>query len=140
MGGMTEGVENAPDEKESGGDPSSRGLLFGCLGVIAVILLAVLVPLVLALAGVWDDDREWEPTSAQAAGICEDWVSEELKSPSTAEFSNERESSTGTDSWTITGLVDAQNSFGATIRAEWRCDVRWDTADEQWRGSATLIE
>lgn len=140
MGGMTEGVEKAADEEESEGDPTARRFLFGCLGVIAVILLVILVPLVLALAGVWDNDREWKPTSTQAAETCEGWVSEKLKSPSTAEFSSERESSTGTNSWTITGTVDAQNSFGAMIRAEWACDVRWDTASEQWLGSATLIE
>ncbi|GAB3166596.1 hypothetical protein GCM10027059_25780 [Myceligenerans halotolerans] len=143
---MTEDVGSAAEakgqggESEPGGVGTGKGCLFGCLGVIAVLLLVAFVPVLLAMSGVWDDDGDWEPTSSQAAEICEEWVSEKLKSPSTADFSEERESSTGTDSWTITGLVDAQNSFGAMIRAEWRCDVRWDVAGERWRGSATLIE
>lgn len=138
MGGMTEDLSGAVDSKGPEGDGSARGCLFGCLGLIAAFLLFVFVSCGISMSGAGDDD--WEPTSGEAAQICEDWVSEKLKAPSTAKFSGERQSSTGADSWTITGAVDAQNGFGAMIRSAWTCDVRWDASTDRWRGSAVLLE
>lgn len=49
-------------------------------------------------------------------------VKDQLKSPSTAEFCKYTEmtaTNLGGDRWKITGWVDAQNSFGATIRENW---------------------
>lgn len=49
-------------------------------------------------------------------------VKDSLKSPSTAEFCKYTEmtaTNLGGNKWEITGWVDAQNSFGATIRDNW---------------------
>lgn len=50
--------------------------------------------------------------------IAEKVVSEQLKSPSTAKFSKTSECTISVDgnTWTVSGWVDAQNSFGATLR------------------------
>lgn len=49
-------------------------------------------------------------------------VEDNLKSPSTAKFCSYSEmtaTNLGDNRWKVTGYVDAQNSFGATIREEW---------------------
>ena len=74
-----------------------------------------------------------------AQGACEDWVKDQLKAPSTADFGGEDISGPEEGPWTITGYVDAENGFGANIRADWTCDVRLDT-DDYYRGTATLLE
>lgn len=57
------------------------------------------------------------------AKVCaEKFVRDNLKSPSTASmcsFSEMNATNTGGNQWNITGYVDAQNSFGATIRSHW---------------------
>jgi len=63
-----------------------------------------------------DDDFWFAVTSAQ------NLVKKELKSPSTAKFSYDDEEYTvkknGHD-WKVSGYVDAQNSFGSSIRTYW---------------------
>jgi hypothetical protein len=51
--------------------------------------------------------------------IAENEVKENLKAPSTASFSNISVSQNG-NTWTVTGYVDAQNSFGAMIRSSFK--------------------
>lgn len=49
-------------------------------------------------------------------------VEDQLKSPSTAKFCKYTEmtaTNLGGDKWKVTGYVDAQNSFGATLRENW---------------------
>jgi len=111
-----------------------RGCGLGCGGV----LLAFLVLVVAYSCGAGGSD-DWEPTETEARLICEDWVRAKLKAPDTAKF-NDGESSGAGVAWTISGTVDAENSFGANLRAPWTCDVRWDESTERWRGSATLVE
>lgn len=57
------------------------------------------------------------------AKVCaEKYVRDNLKAPSTAsmcKFSEMNATNTGGNQWNITGYVDAQNSFGATIRSYW---------------------
>ena len=54
----------------------------------------------------------------EAQVIAEEIVEGKLKSPSTAEFCEHSEYTItcSGDTWTVTGYVDAQNSFGATLR------------------------
>lgn len=62
-----------------------------------------------------DDDEYWF-----AVGTAKDLVKDELKSPSTAKFpSQDYTVERSGDNWIVGGYVDAENSFGATIREEW---------------------
>ena len=72
-----------------------------------------------------------------AKDACKEWVKDQLKAPSTAEFENVSASS-GAGPWTVIGDVDAENGFGAKIRIGWTCEVRLD--GDYYRGSATLFE
>jgi hypothetical protein len=51
-------------------------------------------------------------------------VKKQLKSPSSAEFSSRSSTSiklsSGTSSWTVSGWVEAENGFGATVRNEFQ--------------------
>lgn len=74
--------------------------------------------------------------------MCQDFVRDRLKSPSTAAFPTIREArvqSVGEQEWQVRSHVDAQNSFGAELRTEWSCDIEY-LGDEEWRGRATLLE
>lgn len=101
------------------------------------ILLSIIgLCIVAAMFGGNDKTRvaqldEW---SAQVA--CEDAVSNMLKAPATAKFDNYIRSSNDDGSFTVTGTVDAQNSFGAMLRSEFSCKVR-DKGNGQ---SGTIVE
>lgn len=70
-----------------------------------------------------------------AESVCEGSVKQQLKAPSTASFSGE-EATGGPTDYTVTGNVDAENSFGAKLRSTWTCSASHD--GDNWTGSATL--
>lgn len=60
---------------------------------------------------------------------CEDWVKQRLKSPGSAKFASYHETGfIGSDSgpWTVSGYVDSQNSFGAFLRSNYVCRMRFE--------------
>lgn len=64
---------------------------------------------------------------------CQRFVLARLKSPAGADFpADERKASGSGSQWTVTGAVDAQNSFGATIRNRYNCRVEF-TGGNNWR-------
>jgi len=76
------------------------------------------------------------PSKYEVQAVCEEWVKKQLKAPGTAKFSDHATSG-GPISWTVTGSVDAENSFGALLRSSWTCDIRLD--GDTWRGSARIL-
>lgn len=60
----------------------------------------------------------WGHDEFDAVVVAENIVESKLKSPSTAKFCKHKEYSItcSEDTWTVSGYVDAQNSFGATLR------------------------
>lgn len=69
------------------------------------------------------DSKNSNSDEARNAKICAvKAVEDSLKSPSTADFCNYNDmtaTNLGGDKWKVTGYVDAQNSFGATLRENW---------------------
>lgn len=100
----------------------------------AIVIVAVLG--VGSLFGGGASDASGNGSGAKDA--CQSWAKDQLKAPSTADFSNV--DTTGPDSgpWVITGDVDAENGFGAKIRTGWICNVR--LIGDTYRGSASLLE
>lgn len=75
-----------------------------------------------------------EPTAEDlqrdAKRVCtDDFVPKRLKAPSTAKFTGVSVSGDGT-TYTVTGQVDSQNTFGAQVRASFTCTVR--SSGDQW--------
>lgn len=137
---MAEGEdEKAPsdDGAEAGSEDSAgkigNGCALGCGGLIAAFILLFVLT---SCLGGGDDEDDPEVQRYAAISACEDWVKDKLKAPATAKFSNSRASGTGP--WTVTGDVDAQNSFGAMIRTSWTCSIRLD--GDMFRGNAQLLE
>jgi hypothetical protein len=80
-----------------------------------------------------DSSSDGGRDDGMATVMCEDFVEERLKAPSTADFSGVFDTTvTGTDdSYTVVGHVDAENSFGAMIRSNYTCNIR-DNGDDSW--------
>ncbi|MCL4295722.1 MAG: hypothetical protein KJ077_08345 [Anaerolineae bacterium] len=85
--------------------------------------------------------------------MCKDFVRDNLKSPSSADFGGlfddrdkamfleaEQASQFGVDTsklrnsgvWVVAGEVDAENSFGAMIRSKYTCILDYDKAGQNW--------
>jgi len=53
---------------------------------------------------------------------CEGRIEKLLKAPDTADFDSTTRAR-GPETWEVTGTVDAENSFGAKVRADYGCTV-----------------
>jgi hypothetical protein len=62
-----------------------------------------------------------------AYDFCIQQVTDRLKAPATARFSERDPDHEGQDSglYLFTGTVDSENGFGALIRSDWACKIRW---------------
>lgn len=104
----------------------------GCLGIVVVVIGAAVACSVLG-----GSDGDDAPSDFEAEYQCQEWAREKLQAPSTAEFSDTT-STGGPASWQVSGTVDAENGFGAKLRATWSCSIRLD--GDTWRGNATINE
>jgi hypothetical protein len=77
--------------------------------------------------------------------VCKDWTTQQLKTPATAVYPSlsalEKTegygfSKKGTAGYTLSGYVDAQNSFGSLLRWDFVCEVKEE--GNNWRGSSIL--
>lgn len=96
------------------------------------IITGVIVAAVLTLAGCGSSESDKAKNGgdeAEAQVVCRDFVRDMLKSPSSADFSDEDASNVGGKMWQVTGSVDSENSFGAMIRNTYTCKVRWTGGD-----------
>jgi len=97
---------------------------------VYVVVLAVFVTCGLLISR----SNNHEPTTTEnrddAVRVCkEKFIPDRLKAPATAKFSN----ITTTDNagtYTVTGSVDSENSFGALIRSTFICSVH--SSGNQW--------
>jgi hypothetical protein len=132
-----------PPKKRSVKERSAKS---GCLTVLGVVMLLAFVGS-LSNRPKTSSQRETStpPTmssnrsrshSAAAQVVCQNLVENSLKAPSTASFpwfSTEVRQS-GPDTYTVSGYVDAENSFGAKIRSAWTCQIAYKGGDDvDWR-------
>lgn len=97
----------------------------GC-GQIALGGFVVMVILIFVLYGCISSENN-SPDSprvqqTQAIMACEDRVVEQMRSPSTANVGDTEARLVG-ERWIVDGWVDAQNGFGATVRADFSCSA-----------------
>lgn len=121
------------------GDPTKQGSssAAGCFWLIAAI---VGVSVLLGMCGSGDDGAD-DPENLRfgAFDVCTQFVEDQLKAPGTASFRNFFEddgevtvTGAGEGPYTVRSTVDAENSFGASIRSNFVCQVR-HTGDGNWR-------
>jgi hypothetical protein len=120
-------VAGMDETSEPAGAPPPRMSRANGLGfLIAGVAMALCCGgIALNSAGSRPPDR-----SGPAVTACENYVKNRLKAPATAKFSDERWGQDG-DTFTITGAVDAQNSFGALLRSRFTCRVH-DGGGDTW--------
>jgi hypothetical protein len=98
------------------------------------LVASLLLTLTLGAACGGDDSDD----AYSAKYICHQFVKDDLKSPRSAHFSNETATEDkATKEWTVSGDVDADNSFGASIRNTYTCDATYE-GNGEYRGHADL--
>jgi len=86
--------------------------------------VALVIIVAVAVNGVKENaDRKPVYDRVSAYVYCQAAVKDLLKSPSTAKFSNSEAVGSG-GTWTATGYVESENSFGAMIRADFQCSIK----------------
>lgn len=130
--------EQQPASTTGPGDPQpppakrGKGCVLGCLGMVALVIV-----LAVSCSVMGGSNGDSSPSSYEAERQCQVWVRDQLRAPSTADFS-QTTSTGGPSSWSVSGVVDAENGFGAMLRTSWTCDIRLD--GDTWRGSAVLLD
>lgn len=124
------------------GEDDGRSERIGRRIGIAVFAVAMAALVWVAVQGPEEpkSPAEYEPSAADAERMCREDVAGKLKAPSTATFGDVRSTISDDfdpDRWTVTGWVDAENSFGATIRSEWTCQAT-HRGGGRWRTLATI--
>lgn len=101
------------------------------LRVIAVLLIGVAIWSQIYTPSIDNSNNSDEDNSGQAYVYCEDWVTDRLKAPSTADFPTLPLKATkeGNDKYLVYSYVDAQNGFGAKIRTKFICETKCDSTD-----------
>lgn len=81
----------------------------------------------------------------EAKSMCEQVVTEHLKSPSSAAFSEKSELSKtiGKNTYKVTGYLDAQNIYGANLRSDFMCNLKYigknKDGDKLWHTNDLML-
>lgn len=102
-------------------DKSRDGSSKGCWWIAGIIVAMPILIIVLIMAGSALFGNESNNDEAQSIVACEKEVKANLKAPSTANLSSTARGSDG--KYTVTGQVDAENSFGAKVLNSYQCSV-----------------
>ena len=101
--------------------------------LLAIICLVIII-IPLLSGNIFQGESNIGSSGTRAAIICEDYVTNSLKAPSTAKyqpiedqqlFTLGKKEGTYTDAYRIIAYVDAQNSFGAVLRSYYTCDINY---------------
>jgi len=115
-------MSDEADQPQPGKVPLSQNWPLA-FGVVGSIVLVIIVWSLLAGGKSTPDQHRDDPLYQQidAERYCKAEVAARLKAPATAEWSNVN--ATGLGPFTVTGVVDSENSFGAMLRNSWSCAV-----------------
>ncbi len=93
---------------------ADKAAKFGCLGIIVVIGFVVWG--LISCVSSCNAERLANGDLIGAKILCENRINAILKAPSTAKITFKSQDKVGDKSYRFSGYVDAQNSFGVTIR------------------------
>lgn len=110
------------------GEPSPAASRWGWSGLALIGLALVAIGNLTTVGG---DGNGEAPTADTARVRCEDFVTERLEAPDTAEFGLPAVSGSGRSTWTVSGTVAMTNGVGAVIRFDYTCTVHGDGSG-QW--------
>ena len=121
------------EREELGNSPTFRKTALSLIGCCIIVICIFLIP---AFSSSSNTSRglgdSYGHDKFDAHVIAEKVVSEQLKSPSTAKFSKTSECTISVDgnTWTVSGWVDAQNSFGATLRNNYTVKITFSSKEK----------
>lgn len=98
-------------------------MIFGMFVSIPVVIFAIIM-----IIGMTSNDSSGREAQYSAERACKSHVSSLLKAPSTASI-KVTSSTENSDGWSFGGTVDAENSFGASIRSTWVCNASGEAGD-----------
>src|SRR5437868_6407417 len=91
--------------------------------------LAALVVATSLILGFSADTAWAKGTKRGAWDVCSEFVKDRLKAPATSDFAEYGAQGTGATksgrAYTVLGYVDAENSFGANVRTNYVCTVKY---------------
>ena len=73
-----------------------------------------------------------QPDEFDAQVICEDFVTDRLEVPTSAEFLDQHAFSPTANSWRVSGLVRALDRTGSKVRLTYQCTLEY-LGDDEWR-------
>lgn len=109
----------------------------GCFGVFALLLVLLIGGCTIGMMS--GGGKKDEPTDYDAKYYCQEFVKDKLKAPSTAKFSKQLASGSGS-SWTSSGMVESQNSFGGMVSNRYSCTLTHNASEQSWSGVARLMQ
>lgn len=113
------------------------------MGCFLVLLIPVVIIVgVFSFIGKGGEESTSGTSESMATVQSRNFVKMTLKSPSTAKFPRFEvvASDLGNDTYMISSYVDAQNSFGATIRNSWAVKLRYLGGDDADISNWNLLE
>lgn len=69
-------------------------------------------------------EQDYRGDSNEAVAQCEGFADKRLKAPATADY--DLTASQSGESWTVVGVVDSENGFGANVRSDVRCVLHFE--------------
>jgi hypothetical protein len=90
-------------------------------------LLFVLIASTILISCDYSDSEDPE---FKATYNVEHYVRNQLKAPNSAEFSGTTATKIEDNIYLVTGSVDAQNSFGATLRKNFSCEIEFTSRNK----------
>ena len=107
----------------------------GAIGCLTLFILFVIAMIISKQSGS-EREKNWQSynESSMAYYMMQDFVEKRLKSPSTAEYPSfsGRVKNLGNQEYQINSYVDAQNSFGATIRTRFSGRIK-QIGHDRWK-------
>lgn len=102
----------------------------GCIAVLIIFAIIGIAVYGIAAASDYSD----KPDNISAFVMCQKFVRDSLKAPSTAKFAdyNDKTISSNGNRFNVISYVDAQNSFGAMVRTSYICEVEY-IGDDKWQ-------
>lgn len=111
---------------------SKAGVIVACvLGAIA--LVAIIVATSSGMSA--KQDENYKDTLFVAESVCQEYVTDRLKVPSSAQFSSADVAPMPDDVYAVTASVSSENSFGAAVTHDYTCTVH-DEGDDTF----TLVD
>lgn len=109
--------------------------------VRSVVVLGIFATLATGSNG-GGNSRSGDALTNMAFIICKDFVKARLRAPASADFPfMDFESKViGTNEYSVRSYVDAQNAFGAQLRQNWSCRVRYNGGEDADPSNWTLLD